>query len=204
MANPLKAAGGDGPLSEARGLQLHATPIEYFPPPVGNADKRIARFYIAQAVILSAICSAWTLSNYNAGSNAQHIFALLSLIVTAALCLGFLGEVICYREDYRTNLLEKMLQRGHGFGLVHAACATTGVFSCCVAAVNVYEGANDWLYGLSLLVIVLNWAFWFFCTPVVAMPLAVYSTLSASQRKVVDAGQAATTYLLRKSYLLDT
>ena len=189
-------------VNRADGDAIMAPAFTFQAPALGRTDQRIARFYVGQAVVLSTVCSAWTLNNYRGGSNAQHIFSLLSIIVTASLCTGLLAEAACYQRDLQPQLLSGMRQRGQGYKLVHVACATAGVLSICVAAVNVYEGANDWLYGMSLAVIVLHWVFWSFFTPAVTMQLVVYSKLTDAEKKTLDIGQASATYVFRNAYVL--
>jgi hypothetical protein len=195
-----KAAKMD-PVAVAAPIGVPTAQGQDIPLAVSRVDVGLARFYIGYSVTLSIICSAWTLSNYRDGSSGQHIFALLATSVSVALLLGLLAEVLVYMFNPQTStcyaLMEQGRVRGAGISIVHVATGTIGVLSCCVAAVNVHAGAADALFVLSVCVIVLNWSYWIFCTPNVAMPLAVFSVSSEAQQRLLVYQMGTASYLLR-------
>ena len=104
----------------------------------------------------------------------------------------------------RTQVADTIRQRGVGVSTVHVATATIGTFSVCVAAVNIDGNASAGLYGLSVAVLLINWAYSVFFTPSTVMHLAVFSHVSEAEQYVLSAQQRAIRYIWRQSAVTPT
>ena len=172
---------------------------------INKADIRAAQCYMFYSCVFALVCSAWTLSNYIDGSITMRAYAWIGTIASALLLLGLLAEGATYVKSpsgtaYR--YAESARQKGIGVSTVHVATATIGIFSVCVAAVNIYGKASDGLYAMSCIVIVVNWLYYVLFTPNTIMHLAVAKHLSEPEHIVLIAQQHALQLVWRRSSIM--
>ena len=170
---------------------------------IHRADVIAAQSYIMHACVLALVCSSWTLSNYIDGNVTMRAYAWIGTVASGLLLAGIITEVLFYRRPKKSTwaytYAEAARQKGLGVALVHVATATIGIFSVCVAAVNVYGNASSGLYAMSCIVIAYNWIYYVFFTPNTVMHLAVNRYLSDAELHVIAVQQKAMQLVWRKS-----
>jgi len=173
---------------------------------ISPLDITIARLYLFYTCIFALVCSAWTLRNYSNGDTTMRAYAWIGTISSTMLLAGLLIELFVYRGccRKRSPVAEQIRQRGVGVTMVHIASATICIFSVCAAAVNIYGNASEGLYGLSCVVLVVNWAYAVFYTPSTTMHLAVFSHVSEAEQYVLSAQQRSIRYVWRHSSVTPT
>lgn len=176
-------------------------------PGISLIDIYAARCYMIYVCVIALVCSAWTLSNYMNGNTTMRAYAWTGTVASALLVLGLLTEGAIYRRSPSRPpyvYAEAARQRGVGVSTVHVATATIGVFSVCVAAVNIYGNASSGLYGMSCAVIVVNWLYYVMFTPNTVMHLALSGQLSDAENRLLVAQQNAIQLVWRRSSITPT
>lgn len=171
-------------------------------PAISLIDIYAARSYMVFSCVVALICSAWTLDNYMNGNITMRAYAWIGTVASAMLVLGLLTEGAIYRRSSGNPpyaYAEAARQRGVGVSMVHVATATIGIFSVCVAAVNIYGNASDGLYAMSCAVIAVNWIYYVMFTPNTVMHLALSGQLSDAESRLLVAQQNAIQLVWRRS-----
>lgn len=171
-------------------------------PAISRIDIYAARSYMFYSCVIALICSAWTLNNYTNGNITMRAYAWIGTVASALLVLGILVEGAIYQRPSDSRpyaYTEAVRQRGVGVSIVHVATSTIGIFSVCVAAVNIYGNASDGLYAISCVVIAVNWMYYVMFTPNTVMHLALNGQLSDAESRLLLAQQNAIQFVWRRS-----